>query len=532
MNEQEKPASRWNGSTENLHGFMLAAAAGAPGRVAVVERDPDGRLVSTTYGALAARVRRYAAALERAGLDIGDRVVIESENSAAAIAMLLACSTLGLPFIPVSPGTPDKRLHMIIGDAAPALYAHAPGVLREGLPGSVGRAVFGADGLEIEHPPAPRPRHRSQALATDTAYIIFTSGTTGRPKGVVMSHRSVVAFYRAVQAERLLGPGDRVATTSPLQFDFSLFDMGFALGAGATLLLVPRQDLGWPRRFAAFLRETGATQVDGVPSVWRPALRHAAEELAGLERLRGILFSGEEFPVAELRRLQQLLPKVRFTNLYGPTESMAISLTEVPNPLPEDQERLSIGRAYRGAEMTLHDEQGRPVSEAGVVGQIHLRAPSLFTGYWGDPEGTRRVLVPDPLDPASGRPVLRTGDLAYRGPDGQLYFCGRSDSQVQIRGNRVELGEIERQLRDHPGVSSAVALLLPPPGPQAQLGAFVVTAAGAPAPDKAALRAHCARNLPPYMVPQKIFVLNELPLTANGKVDRAALLAHTTAALA
>jgi len=529
VNREAHLAAVWQGSTENLHGFMLAPARFAPEREAVVERDASGGLTAVTYRQLADRVAAYADVLAEAGLDVGERVMIESDNSSAAIALLLACSTLGLVFIPVSPTTPERRFEMIMGDAAPALYAHAAGVEREAVPAGVGRAVFGPDGLRIERRPAPRIRHRRRAVPTDTAYIIFTSGTTGRPKGVVMSHRSVVAFYRAVREEGLLTTEDRVASTSPLQFDFSLFDMGFTFGAGATLLLVHRQDLGWPRRFTSFLREAGATQVDGVPSIWRPALRHAAADLAGLDRLRGVLFSGEEFPLPELRRLQQVLPAVRITNLYGPTESMAISLTEVPNPLPEGQDRLSIGTAYRGAEMTIHDEQGRPVEEPGVVGQIHLRAPSLFTGYWGDPDTTRRVLVPDPLDPNSGRTVLRTGDLAYWGPDGRLFFVGRSDSQVQVRGNRVELGEVERHLLDHPGVSSAVVLLLDSVGAAAQLAAFVVAAPDAPAVDKAALRTFCAETLPPYMVPQKIFFLNELPLTANGKVDRAALLAQTTA---
>ncbi|WP_246179109.1 AMP-binding protein [Actinomadura decatromicini] len=519
------PPARVRDSVDNLHGFMLQTAGDAPGAPAVVEPGPTGELTVVTYGELRQRVDEYADAIGALGLDVGDRVILESHTSSTAIAVYLACCVLGLPFIPVSPETPAKRLLAIIDSARPALYLQHEDGGRDGVPPGVGTARFGPAGLRAERAPEPRTRRRREVVGTDPAYIIFTSGTTGRPKGVVMSHRASTAFFRAVHGLGILRPGDRVATASPLQFDFALFDIGITLGSGATLLPIPRERLRWPRRFVGFLRDAGATHVHGVPSIWRPVLRNEPDELATLG-LRGVLFSGEQFPMHELRRLRSLAPGARIINCYGPTESMACSFTDVPDPIPDDLELLSIGHAYPGAEMMIADERGRPIERPGVPGEIYLRAPALFSGYWDDPETTARALVRDPLNPASGQIVLRTGDLAHRGPDGELYFRARVDSQVQIRGNRVELTEVERRIAEFPGVGAAAVTVADGGSADPVLCAFVVGAPGEGDLDRPAVRAFCAEALPDYMVPSEIHVVGELPLTENGKVDRA-LLAST-----
>ncbi len=523
--DREHAATRARSSVDNIYWFMLAAAEVTPEKAAVVELNgADLRTVS--YRQLGQQIHQFVAELETLGLDVGDRVVLESNTSACTIAMFLACAWLGLTFIPVSPETPAERLLSIIDAARPALHLQPAEGQRDGIPSHVGAARFGAPGLTVQRPPGQRARHRREVLPTDAAYIIFTSGTTGRPKGVVMSHRAVIAFYRGILQEGIICAGDRIAVTSPFQFDFSLAGIGLALGSGATVVLVPGDQLGWPRRFVGFLRDAAVTQVHGVPSIWRNVLRDEPERLAGFEELRHIVFAGEEFPLHELRRLQQLLPKVCLVNGYGATESMACSVTTVPNPIPDDLTRLSIGFAHPGAEMMIVDEEGQPIESPGITGEIYLRSPALFTGYWDDPEATRSVLVPDPLNPGSGEIVFRSGDLAYRGRRGELYFCGRADSQVQIRGNRVELGELERRLTKAPGVAAAAALLLPRPDGELALTAFVVMKPGSPAPDKRSLRAFCADALPGYMIPGKIGVVDEFPLTGNGKVDRAALADH------
>jgi amino acid adenylation domain-containing protein len=527
--EREHTATRARSSVDNIYWFMLAAASATPDKAAVVEvTGADGDLLAVSYRQLGQQALRFAAELETLGLDVGDRVVLESDTSACTIAMFLACAWLGLTFIPVSPETPAERLLSIIEAASPVLHLQPAEGVRDRIPAHVGAGRFGEHGLAIERPPGQRVRHRREVLSTDAAYIIFTSGTTGRPKGVVMSHRAVIAFYRGILQEGLICDGDRIAVTAPFQFDFSLAGIGLALGSGATVVLVPPSCIGWPKRFMSFLADAGVTQVHGVPSIWRNVLRDEPERLAGLDELRHVVFSGEEFPLHELRRLQQLLPKARLVNGYGATESMACSVTIVPDPVPDNMTRLSIGFAHSGAEMMLVDEEGQPIESPGVIGEIYLRSPALFTGYWDDPQATRDVLVPDPLNPCSGQTVFRSGDLGYRGPDGEFYFCGRMDSQVKIRGNRVELGELERRLTQAPGVAAATALLLPRPDGELALAAFVVMKPDSPPPDRKGLRAFCAQSLPGYMVPGKIGILDELPLTGNGKIDRAALADHFT----
>ncbi|WP_156722131.1 AMP-binding protein [Streptomyces apocyni] len=508
-----------------LHDFLLAAVTTTPDRPAVVEFAGNDDVRTTSYRQLGLLVTDFARTLEGLGLDIGDRVILESDTSAAAIAMFLACSTRGLAFVPVSPEAPDHRVRKIVETTEPALYLRASDQPRTGLPERIALGRFDAHGLTVERPAPPRTRLRREVTGTDTAYIIFTSGTTGRPKGVVMSHRAVVSFYRGMLSHGIVGPEDRVATTSPLQFDFSLLDIGLALGSGAAVVPVPRTLLRWPRRFLRVLRDTGATQVDGVPSIWRHTLRHLPEQLAELAGLRGVLFCGEDFPLPELRQLRQALPEARLVNCYGATESMACSFTDVPAPLADDPHRLSIGFAHPGAEMLLIDEDGRAITEPNVIGEIYLRSPALFTGYWDDPDATARALVPDPLVPRSGQRVLRTGDLAYRGARGELYFCGRTDSQVQIRGNRVELGEVERRLLEFPGVAAAAALTLERPDGERELGAYVALERGEVEVTEGELTAFCVEALPSYMVPQKLRVVGELPVTEHGKVDRRALAA-------
>ncbi|WP_371600256.1 AMP-binding protein [Streptomyces sp. NBC_00564] len=515
-------------SVDNLYQLLKETVARTPDKPAVIEPDGTAAVREFSYRRLDGLVKEYAAVLDGLGLDVGDRVVVEADTSAASVALLLACSMLGLPFVPVSPQTPDGRLQQILRAVEPAVHARADGLKRRQLPQTGATARFGPDTLVVERPPARTARRRRAVLATDTAYIVFTSGSTDRPKAVVMSHRAVVTFLRAVVGDGLVDGDDRVAGTSPLQFDFALFSIGIALAAGATLVPVPRERLASPRRMIGFLREAEVTQVHGVPSLWRPVLRHDRELLRELQTLRSVVFAGEEFPIPELRRLQEMLPGTRLVNGYGATESMAASFTDVPDPLPAGYERLSIGHAHTGAEMTLVDGTAQVVTEPGASGEIYLRSPALFTGYWNDPEATAAVLVPDPVDPRHGQPVLRTGDLARLGVRGELYFLGRSDHQVQVRGHRVELGEVEGTLARLPAVTAAAAVLVPRGRDQVLMAGVVLDRPQAPFDEDAAL-AWCARELPAYMVPRRVCPVPELPLTENGKVDRE-LLKHSLAA--
>ncbi|POM25375.1 Plipastatin synthase subunit A [Actinomadura rubteroloni] len=510
-----------SGGDELVDGFLLASAGAGADRPAIVRPCPGGGFEEIGYGELRDRVVRAADVLGGLGLAAGDRVLIDSDTSAASVVALLACSRAGLTFVPVSPEMPVERVRQIVAATCPALVLAA-------RPDRLGVAPDGcATGLLDDaglRPLRAGPRRGSpfRAVPTDPAHIVFTSGTTGRPKGIVMSHRAVVAFFRGMLAQCAPGADGRVATVSPFQFDMTLLDLGQALGGGAALVPVPRGLLRQPRRFVRFLDAAGVTQVDGVPSVWRPVLRHAADELPVLrDRLRQIIVGGEAFPVPEFRRLRALLPRTRMVNVFGQSESIACSFGEIPDPVPDAG--LPIGPAHPGAELMLLDERGAPVTTPGAVGEIHLRGTALFSGYWADPEATRAALVPDPRCPESGQRVFRSGDLARLGPDGALYFAGRRDAQVQIHGNRVEPGEIERRLLAVPGVEGAAVLAVDDAGGPA-LAAFVVTAPGRDVA-AAGLRERCFASLPAYMVPRVVRFVERIPVNGNGKVDRDALAA-------
>ena len=506
---------------DTLDEFALAAAVTRPAHPAVVEPDRSGRLTTTSYRELAGRVDAYAASLIGLEIATGDRVVVESDTSASAVAMLLACSRLGLAFVPVSPQTPDQRVRTIVAAVEPVLHVRAAGTPGRELD-RTGLATFGPDGLAVARRPPERrgPTRNGPVIGTDPVYVIFTSGSTGQPKGVVMSHHGALAFYRGAHRFGLVTPEDRVASTSPLQFDVALFDIGVTLGRGATLVVVPRELSHFPRRLVGLLSETAASTLHAVPSLLHLLMRSEPQALAGLDQLRGFMLTGEDFPLTDLRRLRQLLPGRRLVNAFGATETVAFSFADVPDPLPDDLERLPIGRGYPGGEMFLVDSEGVPVAEPGVVGEIYVRAPSLFWGYWGDPAATREVLVPDPFNPRSGQLVYRSGDLAYAGDHGELYFCGRLDSMVKVRGNRVELGEIEYRLLGHSAVTAAATVPVSSGNGDPTLVAFVVCSSEIAPGDLAVL---CKQTLPDYMVPKRFHVVDALPLTPNGKVNRRAL---------
>jgi amino acid adenylation domain-containing protein len=512
-----------------LHHFLLRHAADRPDHPAVV-----GERSTLTYAQLAALAHVYADQLLDWGVGNGDRIVLQLDPSPEALALLCACSLTGAVFVPLAPDCPPSRLTAITArtDAVLLIRADEPADTTTSSPADqVPHATLTPDGLRL--PAKLRAPDgsgvRFATIGRDLAYLIFTSGTTGEPKGIMMSHRAVLAFWRALVAHCALGPQARVGSISPLQFDFSLLDYGLALGSGTTVVLVPRYLYQQPRRMLDHMGRHGVTQMNGVPSIWSAVLRHTPGELSRATRLRTVLFAGEAFPVEQLRRLTEAVPGLRVINCFGHSESVACSFHDLPTPLPDDLASLPFSWGHPGAQLLLVDDSGRPVTRPGQVGELYLRADNLFSGYWRDPVATRAALVPNPLRPNDGELVFRSRDLAETGEDGLLRYRGRADLQVKIRGNRVELEEVEHRLAAHPGISEA-ALTVQGEAGLRELRAVVVPVPGTIGPDPAELRRWCADVLPSYMVPGEIRTTASLPVTANGKVDRKrlALLPATT----
>jgi len=497
-----------------LHHHLLQYAKITPNAIAIAP-------ANWTYQKLANYSYEYAEILNNSGLGAGERILLELDPSPEAIALYTACSLLGLVFIPVSPETPKPRIQQILTITEARLHIRTqPGdpnpEILQGILENQTLKINGNIPMSERSPKAP-------VLETDLAYIIFTSGTTGQPKGIMITHRAILAFFRPLVNYCQLKPTERVGTIAPLQFDFSLLDMGLTLGSGATLVQVPRNFLK-PKQLVEYLQKHQVSQMNSVPSLWsKLLLPHASEEIGKLQYLKTIFFAGEAFSIPDLLRLQSLLPHLRIINCFGQSESIACSFTEVPNPLPPDTDNLSIGFAHPGAQMLLLDNQQQEIKEPGKIGEIYLRGANLFSGYWRNPEATAAVLVDNPLRPFSGEKVFRTGDLAYKGKGGELYFVRRRDLQVKIRGNRVELEEVERILTTHPQVTAAAATTkLHENDPI--LVAYIVPQSPQKPPTPQELRLFCGKTLPSYMIPSEIHYLEALPTTINGKIDRKQLI--------
>jgi amino acid adenylation domain-containing protein len=503
-------------------------------------RDPDHaalRLGSRTfsYGEL----RSLSACVAgRLGPGVG-RVGILASRSAAAYAGVLGTLFAGGTFVPLDPTAPLPRLAdlvartrlaaLIVDDAGrQATEGHRLRTTHRFLHVSEdgecaelgGEAGGGPRGGAPEPIASPVPVEAGAA-----AYIMFTSGTTGRPKGVVVSHGNVLVHLRNMQERFRIGPDDRVSQFFDLTFDPVVFDLFMAFGHGASLHVVPAVQRLAP---VAFIRSEALTVWYTVPSIVGGLLKMNMLRPGLFPTLRHSFFVGEPLPESYALRWQEAAPNSSVHNLYGPTEVTHTCFTHRLGSLPQttpERGTIPIGRPDPGTRAAILDSERRFLP-AGEAGELALAGPQVSDGYWGDPDLTAEKFVRLGEGEAGGaeRPVwYLTGDQAYRGADGTFHLLGRIDNQVKIRGHRVELEEVEHQVRRAARCDSAAAVAWPVVDGFAQgLVAFVAGTSLAPADIKAAL----AEQLPAYMVPQRILVLPALPLTARFKVDRRALRAQ------
>jgi len=496
--------------------------------------------VTLDYGTLEQRSNQFARSLVAHGVRRGDRVGLWLPKSPDAIVALYGIMKAGAAYVPVDPTAPTPRLAYIardceiaglvttrdragamdeaFGGRAPmrALWfadaddAHAQPPRVAGLPGVPWAALAAESGGAFDSP----------ALEDDLAYILYTSGSTGEPKGVMLSHRNCRVFTDWAAETFALTERDRVANQAPFHFDLSTFDLFATAAAGAALHPVSPRIAAFPAAVAMRWAQDRLSVWYCTPSSLVLMLTRGGLASQDLSALRVLLFAGEVFPNKYLRELMALAPHARFANLFGPTETNVCTWLEVKQP-PDGDTPLSIGRACPFDEALVLDEALRPVP-AGGVGELWVRGASVMRGYWGSPERTALALQTIDVAPGIRDRAYRTGDLARVSPDGNLEFLGRRDHQVKTRGYRVELGEIEARLAAHPAVDEAVVLAVPDEEVTNRLQAVVVLEVQARV-SADELRQHCALTLPRYMVPETIEFRTELPRTSSGKVDRRAL---------
>jgi amino acid adenylation domain-containing protein len=506
------------------------------------EKRPDALAVvcaeeSLTYGRLEELANRMAWALDSVGCRSLDRAALLTRKSPRTIVALLGTLKSGGIVVPLDAGSPAPRLAKIVrscgarvllvddgGEERLAELRRAGALVgvRVGWLGA--RAPVGDAGFDFawddlsDQPAAPPPA--SSARTDDPAQILHTSGSTGDPKGVVVRHSSILQFVSWAVRHFGIAPYERISSHSPLHFDLSTFDLFGAFAAGAELhLLAPELSL-LPHRLADRIRALGLTQWFSVPSLLTYLASFDVVRQDDFPELKRLIWCGEVFPTPALRYWMTRLPHVRFTNLYGPTETtIASSYYDVPAVPKDDREAIPIGAPCDGEELLVLDEALRPVAPESV-GELYIRGAGLSPGYWNDFERTRAAFVADPFSADPSARVYRTGDLARVGPDGLVRLVGRRDSQIKSRGYRIELGEIETAIAATGLTQEAVVTAVPTSG----FEGLQICCAYAPAASRTAtpvdLRRELGRVLPGYMIPARWLALERLPRNGSGKLDR------------
>lgn len=517
-----------DGRATHLADTFEAAAVRFPGRPAVVM--PDGS--SLTYAELDERADRLAAFLREAGVGPGERVGLALPKGLEAVTTLLAALKCGAAYVPVDWTAPDARGRAILSDCevrALVLHERCAGILEEWpvtRPAvvAVGGAVSGAAAWDEALRTAPA-RETAGRDPDQLSYVLYTSGSTGVPKGVKISHRNALSFVDWCSEVFEPVPEDRFSSHAPFHFDLSILDLHVAWKHGASVHLIP-DDLGKsPKELTAFAAERDLTVWYSTPSTLALMLQFGGLEKTGWTGPRLALFAGEVFPVKHLRRLTETWTRPRWFNLYGPTETNVCTYHEVVPPIPESEiEPPPIGRPCGDhTRARIRDADGRDVSGAGAEGSLWISGDCVFQGYWNRPAENARAFTE-----IDGERWYDTGDVVRVEGDGTLIYVGRRDRMVKRLGYRIELGEIESALYRHERIRKAAVVALRDESQGVRIVACCV-AEGA-APSIIEMKRFCHENLPAYMVPDAFSFRPDLPLTSTGKTDYQGLVRELGAA--
>jgi pyochelin synthetase len=490
-----------------LHDCLAPRAAELARKPCVITS--DGTL---TYAGLHHRSERLAARLQGSGVAAGDLVAVVLPKGWEQVVAVFGTLAAGAAYVPVDPGWPADRIRYVLADTHAAAIVTSTH-LSEGL-GDLSDVPVLAIDAACAAAASPVGVTRKP---DDLAYVIYTSGSTGRPKGAMLGHRGPLNTITDVNRRFGISQRDVLFGISSLCFDLSVYDIFGAIAAGATLVLpapTEADPAAWVRQMLAH----GVTVWNSAPALMELVVAEAAAAGVRFPSLRTVLLSGDWIPVRLPERIREVAPNARVISLGGATEA---SIWSICFPIDrQDPEWASIpyGKPLDNQIWHVLDEQGREAPDR-VAGQLYIGGAGVALGYLHDEVRTAEAFV---CHPRTGERLYRTGDLGCRLPSGDIEFLGRSDFQVKIQGYRVEPGEIEHVLSEHPAVGRA-AVVARASGAGRQLAAFVTPARSTAEPEPGALRAFLARRLPSYLVPGSITVFSRLPLTANGKLDRRAL---------
>jgi amino acid adenylation domain-containing protein len=516
-----------------LHQLVSESALRYADREAIIFKDR-----TLTYAELDFESNKLAQLLLSLKIGKGDRVGLYLDRGIEAIIAACAVLKAGAVYVPIDPASPARRVGYIIekcGIKTLLTFHEKLAKIESAFPENVpftqivlmdeaepkvstlrtvqligGRSIadeFGKNAPDVN------------TVDSDIAYILFTSGSTGNPKGVMLSHLNSLAFVNSVFRFFDIQKEDRFSSIAPLHFDMSIFDIFVAFKAGACVVVIPEAVAMFPAKLAEYIADKRISVWNSVPSALSLLATYKDLETRDLSSLRLILFAGEIFPLKYLRVLQDAIPGARFCNMYGQTEANSSTYFWVDRVSIEDKGVLPIGKPLPNFEVFALDETGVCIEAPGKEGELYVRASTVALGYWGEPEKTENAFVKNPLRPDLRERVYKTGDLVHLDGNGNYVFSGRKDHMIKSRGYRIEIGEIETVLCSHPDIKNAVVV----PIPDELIGNRLLAVIEPFMPDKITrdmVLKYCMAQLPRYMVPEDVQFRVCLPMTSSGKVDR------------
>ena len=500
-----------------------------------------------SYGLLNQRTTQIAALLRDAGVAVGDRVGIYLHKSLESALAIYGIMKSGAAYVPIDPAMPCRRIAQILNDCQIAHLVTDHGkhaqlaqlvgehrtplrfvlsskrfdtdssAAHDSLPPFEGTTATWDDALSY----STTASATAAIKATDLAYIMYTSGSTGPPKGIMHTHASGLSYARFAHDEYGLRADDRLSNHSPLHFDMSTFDFFSSALAGATTVIIPEPHMRLPASLASLIAQQQLTVWYSVPYALVQLVSRGAIHQHDVSSLRWVIVGGEALPPRFFPQLADALPHAMFSNSYGPAEVNQCTFHHVAAERLREQPTFPIGTPWPNTRTMVVDEDDNPVDND-TPGELLISTPTMMKGYWGPPDRSRGVLLHTPAPGGEQSTYYRTGDLV-KWKDGLLHFLGRKDRQIKIRGFRVELDEIESLLTSHVGVEDAAVYLVDVEGSPRIEGAVVLS--DDTRLSSRQLTRYLRERLPAYCVPSEIRILPELPRTATDKIDRQQLQA-------
>lgn len=522
-----------------LQHLLTNSARKYPDNVAVVFKEK-----SVTYSELEQQSNDLAQTLQQLGIKKGDRVGIMLSKSIETIVSLFGILKSGAIYVPIDPSSPVNRityiikhcgiecliasspsLNTLLSDSEEKLYVTKAIVVGKDRDESVHQNIL-AESLPFYKVSNNDDSEFQSIEMSDSspAYILHTSGSTGNPKGVAISHLNALTFVDMAAGFFKISETDRFCNHAPLHFDLSVFDIFVAVKCGATIVLLPELLSTFPVKLSEFIAEKRITIWNSVSSVLTMLADKGMLERHSFDSLRIVHFSGDIMPVKYLRVLTKHMGNASFFNIYGQTEansSMFYPIQEIPD---NESWKIPIGKPFPDFEVFALSDAREIIGRAGEEGELYVSSPTVALGYWEDERMTCEKFVPDPRSLFSGKIVYKTGDLVRIDENGDYVFTGRKDHMVKSRGYRVELEEIERVMSSYPEIMTAVVIPIPDELIGNRIAAIIVPVSNRSIRKEDIIR-HCSTRLPRYMIPEIMEFRDSLPMTSSGKVNRKALAA-------